>query len=224
MLTNGLLHDGLAYWARRTPDKPAAVFVGQGTISFADLARWSDGIAERLQDEGIAAGDNVAIAGANALGWIAAAFGVLKAGATIAPFNDRLLGEELAYLADYSEARVIIADDRRAELLAAAGVPTPRLSLAELDRHRQGASPSWRPVRVSSSDTAMIIFTSGSTARPKGAMMGHGNYLAKFMEMRLLDARLGPDTRSLMPFGLQPKIELLSLFDSPIVLVVVAEH
>ena len=202
MLTNGLLHDGLAYWARRTPDKPAAVFVGQGTISFADLARWSDGIAERLQDEGIAAGDNVAIAGANALGWIAAAFGVLKAGATIAPFNDRLLGEELAYLADYSEARVIIADDRRAELLAAAGVPTPRLSLAELDRHRQGASPSWRPVRVSSSDTAMIIFTSGSTARPKGAMMGHGNYLAKFMEMRLLDARLGPDTRSLMPFGL----------------------
>ncbi|MGJ3626951.1 AMP-binding protein [Sphingomonas sp. MMS24-JH45] len=49
---------------------------------------------------------------------------------------------------------------------------------------------------------ALVMFTSGSTARPKGAMMTHGNYLAKFAEMRLLDGRLGSATRSLMPLGL----------------------
>ena len=200
--TNGLMHDGLDYWARRSPDKPALILDRDQRLTYAELARWSDGVAEHLQQGGIGPGQNVAIAAANAIAWVAAAFGVLKAGATIAPFNDRLLGEELAYLAQYSEARLIIADGLRNLRLKDAGVTTPRLVLNDIEQFRSGASPGWRPVRVSSDSTAMIIFTSGSTARPKGAMMPHGNYLAKFMEMRLLDARLGPDTRSLMPFGL----------------------
>lgn len=202
MPTNGLLHDGLAYWTRRAPDHPAAVFVGQGTVTYGELAGWSDGVAERLASRGIVPGDNVAIAGANCLEWVAAAFGVLKAGGTIAPFNDRLLGEELAYLADYSEAKLIIADAQRRALLDSAGVTTPRLALEKLGELRCGPSQPFAEARVDSATTAMIIFTSGSTARPKGAMMSHGNYLAKFMEMRLLAPELGPQTRSLMPFGL----------------------
>ena len=202
MPTNGLLHDGLAYWARRTPDSPAAIFVGRGALTYGELARWSDGVAEHLHAEGIVPGDNVAIAGTNCLEWVAAAFGVLKAGGTIAPFNDRLLGEELAYLADYSEAKLIIADAHRSALLESAGVATPRLALESLGEWRCGPSRPLTEVRVDSATAAMIIFTSGSTARPKGAMMGHGNYLAKFMEMRLLAPELGPQTRSLMPFGL----------------------
>lgn len=202
MPTNGLLHDGLAYWARRAPNHGAAVFVGHGSLTYGELARWSDGVAQQLQKAGIVAGDNVAIAGANCLEWVAAAFGVLKAGGTLAPFNDRLLSEELAYLADYSEAKLIIADAPRAELLDRAGVSTARLALENLRELRNGPSQPLTEVRVDSANTAMLIFTSGSTARPKGAMMGHGNYLAKFMEMRLLAPELSPQTRSLMPFGL----------------------
>ena len=199
---NGLMHDGLAYWARRTPDKLAVVLDRRETLTYGELARWSDGIAEHLQQRGVGPEQNIGIAAANAIAWVAAAFAILKTGATIAPFNDRLLGEELAYLADYSEAPLIIADDTRAARLAEAGVTTPILALDDLDQYRGGASAGWSGVRVSSDTIAMIIFTSGSTARPKGAMMPHGNYLAKFMEMRMLDGRLGPDTRSLMPFGL----------------------
>ena len=200
--TNGLMHDGLEYWARRSPEKLAVVLDRDQRLTYGELARWSDGVAQHLQQRGVGPGENVAIAAANAIAWVAAAFGVLKTGATITPFNDRLLGEELAYLADYSEASLIIADAPRAARLDAAGVATARLALEEIEQFRGGAAPGWRPVRVGSDTTAMIIFTSGSTARPKGAMMPHGNYLAKFMELRLLDARLGPDTRSLMPFGL----------------------
>ena len=200
--TNGLMHDGLDYWARRSPEKVAVVLDHDQRLTYAELARWSDGVAEHLQQSGIGPGQNVAIAAANAMAWVAAAFGVLKTGATIAPFNDHLLGEELAYLAEYSEASLIIADGPRAARLDDAGVATARLAFDDIEQFRGGATPGWRPVRVSSDTTAMIIFTSGSTARPKGAMMPHGNYLAKFMELRLLDARLGPDTRSLMPFGL----------------------
>lgn len=201
-MKNGLLHDGVSYWARRTPEKAAVVLDDQPPLTYAALDRWSDGVAVRLQSHGVAPGDRVAIAAANALAWTAAAVGILKVGAIIAPFNDRLLGDELAYLASYSDPALIIADEPRAALLAGTGVSVPVLPLADLEAERGGAPAGWRPVRGDSEATAMIIFTSGSTARSKGAMMTHGNYLAKFMEMRLLDAGLGPDTRSLMPFGL----------------------
>ncbi|RYD67398.1 MAG: long-chain fatty acid--CoA ligase, partial [Sphingomonadales bacterium] len=91
----------------------------------------------------------------------------------------------------------------RLALLEGAVPGTPRLDLADLATFR-GASPpeGFRRAGVCSDAVAMIIYTSGSTSRPKGAMMAHGNYLAKYHELRMLDARLGPQTRSLMPFGL----------------------
>lgn len=202
MSSNGLIHDGLAYWARRRPDHPAAVMDGGARLTYGELARWADGIAQELQRRGIGKGDVVALAAANSLAWIPAAFAVLRAGAIITPFNDRLLGAELAWQAGHSEARLVIADAPRAALLADAGVALPVLSLESLAAFRAGPEEDFREVRASAEDPAMIIFTSGSTARPKGAMMGHGNYLAKFHEMRMLGPELGPDTRSLMPFGL----------------------
>lgn len=202
MPSNGLLHDGLAYWARRTPDAVAATLDGRETITYSELSLWSDGIARHLQAKGARAGANVAIAAANSLAWVASAFAILKVGATISPFNDRLVAEELRYLAENSEACLIIADEERRHLFADAKVETPLVDMESLEDCRDGASSGWRPVRTDSDSVAMIIFTSGSTDRPKGAMMTHGNYLAKFLEMRLLDDRLGSATRSLMPFGL----------------------
>lgn len=200
MSANGLLHDGIAYWARRTPDKAAVRLDDDPPLSYAALARWSDGVASLLQDRGVVAGDRVAIAAANTLAWVAAAVGILKAGATIVPFNDRLVADELAWLAEHAQPRLIVADEARAALLGRCDVPI--LPLADLDVCRRAAPPGWREVRVEAESIAMIIFTSGSTAKPKGAMMAHVNYAAKYHEMRLLDPRLGPDTRSLMPFGL----------------------
>lgn len=201
-MRNGLLHDGVTYWARRTPDKLAAVMDDEAGITYAELDRWSDGIAVDLQGRGVVPGDRVSIAAANRIDWVPAAIGILKTGAIIAPFNDRLLADELAYLASYSSPRVIIADGPRAELLRRRGVAAEIVLLDDLAACRSGAPTGWSPVRVDSTATAMIIFTSGSTARPKGAMMPHGSYLAKYMEMRLLDERLGSATRALMPFGL----------------------
>ena len=202
MTTNGLLYDGIRYWARRSPDKPAIVLDDDPPLNYATLDRWSDGVAVRLQSMGVEPGDRVGIAAANCLPWAVVAVAILKAGAVIAPFNDRLLADELAYLVDYSDPRVIVADADRMGLLERAGVCLPLLPFDMIEKDRAGPPAEWMPIRVDSTAVAMIIFTSGSTARPKGAMMTHGNYLAKFMEMRLLDARLGPDTRSLMPLGL----------------------
>ncbi|ALG60457.1 MULTISPECIES: class I adenylate-forming enzyme family protein [Citromicrobium] len=202
MSQTGLMHDGLAYWARRTPDKTAFSLDGRDDITYAALASWSDGVAENLQARGVLPGDRVAIAAANSLDWVASAFGIAKAGAIIVPFNDRLVGDELAYLADDSDPRLVIADSPRAERMQSAAVAASIMPIEEVSRHKEGASADWREVRRESEDIAMIIFTSGSTSRPKGAMMTHGSYLLKFMEIMLLDGRVGADTRSLMPFGL----------------------
>lgn len=200
---NGLLHDGLSYWARRQPAKLAAMMDDDDGVTYGDLDRWSDALAADLQERGISAGDRVALAAANCLEFVAAVFAILKAGATVCPFNDRLLTEELHYLADVTDARLILADTARIALLDGAVPDTPRLDMDHVARFRAAAPPAgFCRVTVASEAIATIIYTSGSTSRPKGAMMGHGNYLAKYHELRLLDPRLGPDTRSLMPFGL----------------------
>ena len=201
-MQNGLMHDGVDYWARRTPEKAAVVLDDEKPLTYGELARWSNGVAARLQARGVLPGDRVGLAAANSVAWVVAAVAILKAGGVISPFNDRLLGDELAFLAASSDPRIIIADTARAELLADAGVEVPILPIDALADDQAGAPMDWSAVRVDSSSIAMIIFTSGSTARPKGAMMSHGNYLAKFMEMYLLDQRLGSGTRSMMPFGL----------------------
>lgn len=201
MTFNGLMHDGLAYGARRDPAKIFGSIDGE-TVSYAALARWSDGVAQHLKSLGVVAGDRVAIAGANSLEWMASAFGVLKCGAVIVPVNDRYVADEVAYLVDFTEPRVIVADAPRTAILTDIGATQPIVDMEALGAFRGGAGPGWVETRVSSDDVAMIIFTSGSTARPKGAMMAHGNYLAKFFEVTLLDKRLGPDTRALMPLGL----------------------
>lgn len=201
MTFNGLMHDGLTYGARRDPDKIFGSVDGE-TVSYGALARWSDGVAQHLMSLGVVEGDRVAVAGANSLEWMAAAFGVLKCGAVIVPVNDRYVADEVAYLVDFTEPRVIVADGPRAAILRDIGVAQPVVDMDMLAEFREGAKPDWVETRVSSDDVAMIIFTSGSTARPKGAMMAHGNYLAKFFEVTLLDKRLGPDTRALMPLGL----------------------
>lgn len=197
----GLIHDGLDYWAKRKSEAIAVSIDGQA-LTYGELARWSDGVAEHLQSLGAGPGANVAIAAGNCLEWIAAAFGIAKTGAKVVPFNDRLLGDELAYLAASSQAKLIVADTERAARLMAAGSQTSLLALDDLRRCKAGPSFAWREIRPSSDAVALIIFTSGSTARPKGVMMTHGSYLLKFMEMRTLDASLGPETRAFMPFGL----------------------
>ncbi|QQN74395.1 class I adenylate-forming enzyme family protein [Croceicoccus sp. YJ47] len=198
----GLIHDGLDYWARRTPEKMAFSFDGEDALTYGELAKWSDGLAEHLQSQDVRPGDRVAIAAANSLEWIASAFAIAKSGGIIVPFNDRLVGLELHYLASDSDPRLIIADSERAERMVKAGVTATIMPIDHVSQFRGGATDGWQQVRRESEDVAMIIFTSGSTSRPKGAMMTHGSYLLKFTEMLLLDNRIGAETRSLMPFGL----------------------
>ena len=186
-MKNTLFQDALVFWAKQMPQRLAAVIDGDEGITYAELDRWSDGIAARLQEMGVKPGDNVAMTGANCLEWIPAAFGILKAGGTIVPYNDRFVKDEVRFLLDFSEPTVIIADAGRRDLLSTMSVNQPIEPMEMLGHYRQGAPAGWTAARVDSDTLAMIIFTSGTTGTPKGVMVSHAQGLDKFAEQILAE-------------------------------------
>ena len=196
----GLIHDGLRRWAKQTPDRPAFVLDGNEILTYAELEAWSDGLAEHLQSLGVKPGDRVAVTGANSLGWLPAAFGILKAGAIEVPINDRFVRRELIEVVERITPTVILADEERREVLGEVGVPV--LDLGDLDFARGGAREGWQRAEVSSDAPALIVFTSGTTGIPKGVVFGHGRQCEKFGEFYIANPGCNLDARILMPFSI----------------------
>ena len=142
-------------------------------------------------------GQVVAVTGANCLEWVAAAFGALKAGATFIPYNDRFVRDEMAYVFETTEPAVIIADAIRTEILRAAGARTQILAMEDLGRYRDGA-PGWAPPQIRSDAIDLVIFTSGTTGKPKGVMFSHAEHVSKTYEIQLKDRTLDSNLRHLL--------------------------
>ncbi|MFF4418816.1 class I adenylate-forming enzyme family protein [Streptosporangium sp. NPDC001559] len=141
-------------------------------------------LAGRLAGEyGVAKGDRVAIAMRNYPEWVIAFSAVLAAGAVAVPLNAWWSAKELEFGLSDSGARVLIADGERAAALAGAGcplivargeVPAGARSFAEvLGVVEPDVTPP--PVDLSPQDPATILYTSGTTGRPKGALGSHRN-------------------------------------------------
>ena len=197
------LHDGLEHWRRVSPDKIAVEMDQAESLTYAQLGDWSDGVAGRLIAAGVQPGDRVIVTGANAMAFIAAAFGTLKAGGIVVPLNDRFTATELRYLIEFSGAAAIVADAPRSHLAAGLELAVPLIDFAEVETLRHSACDSWRDVRLGADATAMIVFTSGSTGTPKGVMLGHAEQLGRYLEIMLFSPGLGPNTNAMMPMGIQ---------------------
>lgn len=198
------LHDGLDFWAGRAPDKAALILDGTETLSYRELARWSDGIAARLQETGLKSGERVGLLGGNSFAWVAAAFGALKAGGVIVPLNERFVPAEIGGLAASAGLATIIYEDSREDQLAAVPARISRMRFSNLAEARQGAPAGWRRVQLPADAIAQIIFTSGTTNAPKGVLISHERLLAKYAEMARMFPPFGTShIRMLMAVGLQ---------------------
>ncbi|KOU50643.1 condensation domain-containing protein, partial [Streptomyces sp. WM6378] len=160
--------------ALRRPDA-VAVVDGQVTVSYAELDRWSDVLAQRLTSAGVATGSLVAVLAEPGARYVGGVLGVMRAGGAWLPLDvDAPLARQEGLLRD-SGARVLLAGPgqrERAEEIAAAYDGELQLVLldGEFDRTSTGPSGLWPP-RGSDDDLAYVIYTSGSTGRPKGAMV-----------------------------------------------------
>jgi acyl-CoA synthetase (AMP-forming)/AMP-acid ligase II len=165
----------------RFGDAEYLAFLGERErrFSFAEHLRRVASTARVLRDEhGVGRGDRVAIAAANTPEWVVAFWATVSLGAVAVGLNAWWTAPELRYALDDAEPRVLIADRRRLERLGSAGVPAIEMEsgfAALWERHADAALPE---VAIGEDDPAVILYTSGTTGRPKGAVHSHRNLIA----------------------------------------------
>ena len=174
---------GLANWFReralRTPERRALHFEGR-EWTYGEMQRAIEDCAGRLSAIGINPGDRVAFLGHNQPMFLFAMFASSRLGAIFVPLNFRLTGPELAFMIEDCAASVLIVDAAHRAVIEP---QLPRLTslkatLAAEDEARwiQGPPPATAQVPAREDDVALIMYTSGTTGRPKGAMLTHGNF------------------------------------------------
>ena len=180
------------------PDHPV-IRLNERTLTYAELDRAARGVAASLRDRGISPGDTVAILVPNLPEFTIAYFGILYAGCTVVPLNVLLSAPEVRYHLEDSGASLLFAHplfEARVKAGAAeAGVPIIWVREEGDDTVAAFASadPVSAPHPTSPVDTAVILYTSGTTGRPKGAELTHSNLLinCSIVVPRLI--AVGPD-------------------------------
>ncbi len=133
-----------------------------------------------MAELGIGKGERVAFLGHNQPMFFFAMFAAARLGAIFVPLNFRLTGPELAFMIEDCAASALIVDAAHRAVIEPqlAHLPSLKAVLAAEDGEHwtHGLMPETAPVRVGEDDVAMIMYTSGTTGRPKGAMLTHGNF------------------------------------------------
>ena len=179
--------------------QPASVALrlGDQTFTYRDLDLASARVAGLLAERSIGAGDRVGIMLPNVPEFAAAYYGALRAGAVVVPMNPLLKAREVAHLLSDSGARLVFAWHEAATEAATggaeAGADLVVVDPASFLRDLASTTPAEQVVDRDDADTAVILYTSGTTGRPKGAELTHAN-LTRNVEVAQSDLlHLGPD-------------------------------
>lgn len=179
-----------------------AVVDGPLRLTFTQVVDRIRCAAGAFAELGIAKGDRVGIWAPNSAEWIIAAFGLLTAGGVLVPVNTRFKAGEAADIIVRSKVKAVLVQkgflDQDYTLSSSKPVGLPPVIDLKSDFLSSG-SPFERP--VCGTDTSDIIFTSGTTGRPKGAMLNHGQTLRMYEEWATLaDLRQGDRYLQINPY------------------------
>jgi acyl-CoA synthetase (AMP-forming)/AMP-acid ligase II len=194
----------LAYHADLTPAKPLCVFGGE-TVTYRGMATRAAALATGLHQQGVGAGAVVGLLSYNCTEFLETMFAANYLGAIVMPINWRLAAPEVRYILEHSEAAALVCDGSLVDL---AGEATKGMeaSLLRACISRPGpegwtpladlrTEPHVRRASAAADDVHRLMYTSGTTGRPKGVMITHANLawknLAHVIEFGVTSADLG---------------------------------
>ncbi|MYW92966.1 long-chain fatty acid--CoA ligase [Amycolatopsis rubida] len=163
---------------------PARIAVDGGgtTLTYAELDAQAAAFADGLRRRGYRRGDRIALFLPNRAEYFPILFGLLKGGFVAVPVNAKLHPAELAYILDHSGARAVVVDEPPGPPAQVARIAVGRTgpgSFAEIVA--TGDAHGFADAEADPDDLAWLFYTSGTTGRPKGAMLSHRNLCASTM-------------------------------------------
>jgi len=164
--------------AERMPDSPA-VRLGEVELTYAELDRSSARLATLLRERGLQRGDRVGVMLPNVPEFPVAYYGVLRAGGVVVPMNVLLKRREIAFYLEDSGAKLLLAwhgfADEARDGAADAGAEPIEVEPAAFAELLAGFEPTPGLADTDEGETAVILYTSGTTGKPKGAELTHLN-------------------------------------------------
>jgi long-chain acyl-CoA synthetase len=154
------------------------------SFTYGEVQAMAVAFAQKLEARGIAKGDRVMLWGENSAEWVAAFFGCALIGVIVVPMDDGASTDFAVRVLQQVQAKLLVVSRRHANECAAAGLSVATLNLEDLtqvlSREPADSLPSSMLSNASPtrSDTLQIVFTSGTTAEPRGVVITHGNVLA----------------------------------------------
>ncbi len=170
--------DWIGHHADLSPDSVALVDDGRDlTLTYADLEDQSRRLAGWMAANGVGAGDRVAMLAGNTTDVFEALFACAKLTAILVPLNWRLAVPELQFIVDDCRPQALIYEDTYAAASAALNAPVKLQLGADYAAAKAGADPATvGPVTATHDDAWAILYTSGTTGHPKGAICTHGMF------------------------------------------------
>lgn len=229
------LGDVLQTAATRWPDRCAIHVAGETPITYGQLWEQANRVAAALRTRHPEAA-HVGIVGANSARWLACLYGATLAGRTAVLLNPRLTDSELGYQIEQSDCQMMLAgpESRRGDsyvfnALASSNADVPVVWTGTAAHSGAWPWDSWLDIaperqtatrRVGERDTAVIIYTSGTTAQPKGVMLAHGSVVRNaYIVGRNLGITSGDSVFAAGPFfhsgGLTMHVVMAAVFGVP---------
>jgi long-chain acyl-CoA synthetase len=192
-------YDRFVECAERWPDNVALEIQRHDRIescTYADLRGMAESVGRWIGENGFARGSRLAIVADNHPRWVAAYLGIIAAGSTVVPLDTALHADHLAKLLQDSGTTALFCDARHAqgarEAVASLNIglvlmDPDRMAAHSIREHWLGSLPAifengpgkFRPAPSTADDLASLLYTSGTTADPKGVMLTHANFLGE---------------------------------------------